>query len=123
MEDHEKKFIDNYEIKILNDKKRRARFSQFIPKVNDDFEQIYKTEIDSEKVYTLEIPESRLRALMEIEHRFYKYAQSDDARSLFYTIVDSLREEAALRKQYSAVTKAYEQYMASLGLVGYQRKY
>jgi hypothetical protein len=125
MEDFEKKFLENYEIRILNDTKRRAVSTQrfyFIDPKNADVVDTERVGYLNEKVYTLEIPESRLRTLMELEKKFYNYLNNGGERNMFELVMNKLREEASLRHQYPVVQKAYEHYSVALHLVGYERK-
>ena len=125
MEEYEKKFLENYEIKILNDNRRRARYTRprfFTDPTSADIVTSERVDIETERVFTLEIPESRLRTLMELEKRFYNYLDNGAERNMFDLIMEKLREETSLRKQYTTVQTAYEHYSNALHLVGYIRK-
>ena len=119
-----KKFCENYEVKILNDQKRFARYRrpQFFTEplnasiIRDDFD------MQTEKLYTVEIPESRLNTLIEMENRFMNFRNSDHSRDMFEMLMDKEREESHYRHTNVAVQKAYEQYSIMLNLAGYQRK-
>jgi hypothetical protein len=79
---------------------------------------------ETEQVYTVEIPEGRLRALIEMEKRFFKWQRHSQGEvDMFQTLMDKEREEAYLRSTKPAVQKAYEQYSIMLNLAGYQRKF
>ena len=111
---------------MLNDSKRRARYHppQFFtdPKRADIITRnmTYETEC----VYTVEIPEGRLRALIEMEQRFFKWQRHNRGEvDMFQTLMDKEREEAYYRSASPAVQKAYEQYSIMLNLAGYQRKF
>ncbi len=76
-----------------------------------------------QKVYTVQIPESRFRALVEMEQRFFgnhKHGYSD--ADMFSMLMEKEREESWHRQSNAAVQKAYEQYSIMLNLAGYQRK-
>jgi hypothetical protein len=78
---------------------------------------------ETEQVYTVEIPEGRFRALVEMEQRFFKWQRHNQGEvDMFQTLMDKEREEAHYRHTNSAVKKAYEQYSMLLNLAGYQRK-
>jgi hypothetical protein len=78
---------------------------------------------ETEQVYTLEIPEGRLRALVEMERRFFKLQRHSQGEiDMFQILMDKEREEANIRHTNTAVQKAYEQYSIMLNLAGYQRK-
>jgi len=119
-----KKFCENYEVKIINDQKRFARYRrpQFFTEplnasiIRDDMD------IQTEKLLTVEIPESRLTTLIEMENRFMNFRNSDHNRDMFEMLMDKEREEAHYRHTNAAVQKAYEQYSIMLNLAGYQRK-
>jgi hypothetical protein len=127
MNEELKHFCENYEVRILNDQKRRARYHP--PKFFTDPERadiIRKdvVEFETEKVYTLEIPEGRLRALIELERRFFKWQRHSSGEvDMFQTLMDKEREEAYYRSTNPAVQNAYEQYSIMLNLAGYQRKF
>lgn len=120
-------FCKNYEVRVLNDQKRRARYHP--PKFFTDPERadIIRNDIieyEHEQVYTLEIPEGRLRALIEMERRFFKWQRHSPGEiDMFQTLMDKEREESYYRQTNPAVQKAYEQYSIMLNLAGYQRKF
>jgi len=122
-----KQFCHNYEINILNNQKRRARYHP--PKFFTDPERadvIRKdiVEYETETVITIEIPEGRLKALIALEDRFFKWHHHSLGEiDMFQTLMDKEREEAYLRATNPAVQKAYEQYSIMLNLAGYQRKF
>ena len=127
MNEELKDFCRNYEVNVLNDTKRRARYSppQFFtdPTRADVFVREHMT-YETEQVYTVEIPEGRLRALIEMEQRFFKWQRHNRGEvDMFQTLMDKEREEAYYRSTNVAVQKAYEQYSLMLNLAGYQRKF
>lgn len=127
MDEELKQFCENYEIRVLNDQKRRARYHPpkfFTDPLQADLIRNDVVEYETEKVVTLEIPESRLRTLIELEKRFYKW-QTHTKREvdLFQTLMDKEREESYYRHTNVAVQKAYEQYSIMLNMAGYQRKF
>jgi len=127
VEDNLKQFCENYEVRVLNDQKRRARYHP--PKFFTDPERadIIRNDIvefEDERVYTVEIPEGRLRALVELERRFFKWQHHTRSEvDMFQTLMDKEREETFYRNSNEAVKKAYEQYSMMLNLAGYQRKF
>ena len=127
VEDNLKKFCENYEVRILNDTKRRARYHPprfFTDPMQADLIRNDIVEYETEKVIALEMPESRLRALVEMERRFYNWQRHTKTEvDMFETLMNKEREEAYLRATNPAVQKAYEQYSIMLNLVGYQRKF
>ena len=119
-------FCENYEVRVLNDSKRRARYHParfFTDPYRADIIQKDTVTYETEKVYTVEIPEGRLRTLVEMERKFFNYvAHHDKPIDMFQTLMDKEREEAHYRHINAAVQKAYEQYSIMLNLAGYQRK-
>lgn len=120
-------FCQNYEVQILNDQKRRARYHPprfFTEPERADIIRNDIVEYETEKVYTVDIPESRLRALVEMERRFFKWHNHNKGEiDLFQTLMDKEREESFYRQSNPAVQKAYEQYSIMLNLAGYQKKF
>ena len=124
MDEKLKKFCENYEVKIVNDQKRYARHRRpqfFTEPLNASIIQ-ETTDFQTEKLYTVDIPESRLNTLVEMENRFMNFRNSDHSRDMFELLMDKEREEAHYRFTNEAVQKAYEQYSIMLNLAGYQRK-
>ena len=119
-------FCKNYEVRVLNDQKRRARYHPprfFTEPERADIIRNDVVEYETEKVITLEIPEGRLRALVELEKRFFRWHNHSKGEiDMFQTLMDKEREEAHYRHTNLAVQKAYEQYSIMLNLAGYQRK-
>ena len=120
------KFCKNYEIYIVDDKKRRARYhppKYFTDPMRADIISRDFVEYETEKVFTVQIPESRFRALVEMEQRFFgnhNHGYSD--ADMFAMLMEKEREESWYRQSNAAVQKAYEQYSIMLNLAGYQRK-
>ena len=121
------KFCENYEVRVLNDSKRRARYHPprfFTDPSRADLIRNDIVEYETEQVYTVEIPEGRLRALVEMEQRFFKWQRHSKGEvDMFETLMNKEREEAHFRHTNSAVQKAYEQYSIMLNLAGCQKKF
>jgi len=126
MSEELKEFCENYEVRVLNDSKRRARYHP--PKFFTDPERadLIRNDIvkyETEQVFTIEIPEGRLRALVELERRFFKWQRHSQSEvDMFQTLMEKEREESYYRNTNPSVQKAYEQYSIMLNLAGYQRK-
>jgi hypothetical protein len=120
-------FCQNYEVRVLNDSKRRARYHPprfFTDPSRADLIRNDIVEYETERIYTVEIPEGRLRALIEMEQRFFKWQRHSKGEvDMFETLMNKEREEAHFRHTNSAVQKAYEQYSIMLNLAGYQKKF
>jgi hypothetical protein len=127
MNEELKQFYENYEIRVLNDSKVRARYHppQFFTDPNHaDIIRNDIVEYEKERVVTLEIPEGRLQALIEMEKRFFKWQYHTRSEvDLFQILMEKEREEAYHRNTNPAVQKAYEQYSIMLNLAGYERKF
>jgi len=122
MTDELKDFCRNYEVNVLNDQKRRARYHppQFFTDPNRaDLIRNDIVKYETEQVYTVEIPEGRLRALVEMEQRFFKWQRHSKGEvDMFETLMDKEREEAHYRHTNQAVKKAYQKYSKFLNLAG-----
>jgi hypothetical protein len=126
MDEQLKKFCKNYEVKVVNDTQRYARYrppSFFTDPKRADIIRNDLVDMQTETLFTVQIPESRLKALVELENRFYNHRNSDGMRDMFETLMDKEREETFYRNSNEAVKKAYEQYSIMLNLAGYQRKF
>lgn len=119
-------FCKNYEVRVVNDTQRHARYRPpTFFSVENDASIIRKDiiEYQTEKLYTLQIPESRLKTLVEMEKRFFgNHAHQFHHTDMFDILVNKEREESYYRNTNEAVKKAYEQYSIMLNLAGYQRK-
>lgn len=119
-------FCKNYEVKVVSDSGRYARYRPpvfFSDPTRADIIRNDLQEFQTEKLYTVQIPESRLETLIEMEKRFYNHRNSEGMRDMFETIMDKEREEAYLRNTNKAIQKAYEQYSMLLNLAGYRQKF
>jgi predicted glycosyltransferase len=127
MTEEQKEFYENYEVRVLNDTKHRARYHPASFFTTPERADIIRHDIEqfrTEKIITLEIPEGRLYTLIEMEKRFFKWHRHSNTEvDLFQTLMDKEREEAHYRHTNPAVQKAYEQYSIMLNLAGYQRKF
>jgi len=127
MDEQVKQFCENYEVRVLNDTKRRARYHPPMFFTDPERADIIRNDIveyEHERVITMEIPEGRLRALIELEKRFFKWQNHTRGEiDMFQILMDKEREEAFYRNTNPAVQKAYEQYSVMLNLAGYQRKF
>lgn len=120
------KFCENYEVKVVNDTGRYARYRPptfFTEPERADLIRRDLEEFRTEKLYTIQIPESRLQTLVELENRFYNHRNSEGMRNMFEVIMEKERDEMHLRNSNEAIKKAYEQYSILLNLAGYQRKF
>lgn len=125
MDDKLEKFCKNYEVRVVNDTGRYARYRPPVFFAERDRADIVHTDIIdhvTEKLYTVQIPESRLKTLVEMEERFFNYHTEHRGRDMFDILMEKEREEAYYRNTNEAVKKAYEQYSMMLHLAGYVKK-
>lgn len=118
------KFCKDYEVKVVNDSGRHARYRPptfFTDPTSADVIRTDIVDFQTETLYTLQIPESRLKTLIEMENRFFNH-RLDGVRDMFEMLMDKEREESFYRHNNESVKKAYEQYSIMLNLAGYQRK-
>ena len=127
MNEEQEQFCKNYEVRVLSDTKRRARYHPprfFTEPIRADIIRNDVVEYETERVITMEIPEGRLRTLIEMEKRFFKWHRHSSGEiDMFQMLMDKEREEANFRHTNPAVQKAYEQYSIMLNLAGYQKKF
>ena len=120
-----RKFCNHYEVKVLDSQKRYARYRPptfFTDPERADIIRNDMVEYETERLFTVQIPESRLRTLAEMEERVFNGRAGHEGRNLFEILMDKEREESFYRNTNAAVKKAYEQYSLMLNLAGYQRK-
>ena len=119
-------FCKNYETQIVDDQKRRGRNHPpryFTDPLRADIVRKDFVEYETEKVLTVQIPESRFCALVEMEQRFFgRHNHGYSDADMFAMLMEKEREESWHRQSNTAVQKAYEQYSIMLNLAGYQRK-
>ena len=119
-------FCKNYEVQIVDDQKRRARYHPpryFTDPLRADVISRDFVEYETEKVFTVQIPESRFQALVEMEQRFFgRHNHGYSDADMFAMLMEKEREESWHRQSNQSVQKAYEQYSIMLNLAGYQRK-
>lgn len=117
-----KKFLENYDVTVLNDtgRYRRDTVPSFFqdPKRANYIKKEFGSPENSETLYVIQIPESSLNNLIEIENRFFKgYEHGKGQLDLFNCMIEKERLENDLREQHSSVKKAYEQYSMLLNMV------
>jgi len=125
MDEKLKKFCKNYDVRIVNDTQRHARYRPPTFFSYESDASLVRNDIinyETEKLYTVQIPESRLKTLVEMEQRFFNH-RLEGVRDMFETLMDKEREEAYYRNTNEAVKKAYEHYSMLLNLTGYQKKF
>ena len=119
-----RKFCEHYEVQVLNDQNRTQRYRRpnfFGHPLDADVIDI-ASEFYEERLYTVQIPESRLKTLVEMEEMFFRAREHGQGKDMFDMLMEKEREERNFRNTNEAVKKAYEQYSMLLNLAGYQRK-
>ena len=125
MDPKTKRFCENYEMKVVNDTGRYARYRPPTFFTDPDRADIIRNDLQeftTEKLYTVQIPESSLKTLAEMEGRFFNNREDWGTRDMFEILMDKEREEAHFRHTNEAVRKAYENYSTMLHLAGYVKK-
>lgn len=120
-----KKFCSDYEVRILNDSKRYARHRPpvfFSEEFDSDIIRNDFLEYQTERLYTVEIPESKLNTLIDMETFFHNGRKDYQTRDMFEMLMQKEREERHLRYTNEAVRKAYENYSMMLHLAGFDKK-
>jgi hypothetical protein len=118
-------FCDHYDVRILDDQKRHARYHPpvfFSDSSRSDLVQTHFNQFETEKLYTVEIPESKLNTLVEMEGFFHNGRLDYKTRDMFEMLMEKERLERELRFRNEAVRKAYEQYSLMLHLAGFDKK-
>lgn len=71
----------------------------------------------NEKVYSIEITESRLKMLAELESAIVNSLRSTGKLDVHLSLLIEIEEEKQVREQYETVRTAYESYKLLLDLV------
>ncbi len=110
-------FVENHDIKVLHREPRYYRTvspTYFTYAYDRNFyDQNLTTR--TEYVYTLQIPESALNRLIEVDRRFFN-SDNSDRRDSFERWMDAQQRERELQKNNPAVREAYEKYCTLLHL-------
>ena len=113
------RFFDFYKIKMLNQKKGpRSRYCRFFNDPDDaDFVTYIKDEDqhDYENIMIVEISEYALTDLINL-HEIVNEGYGTSSRELARTLINRLMEEQDLRKRYTSVQQAWQQYSLMLHL-------
>jgi hypothetical protein len=119
-----KKFCERYLIKIIDANRRVAItwplhptiISYTDPDHNEHHDSTYRTQHDTEPLYTIQVPQSKLNAIAEVESIFYNNIDHVGHRRVFEAWMAAQEEDNRIRNKYPAVRQAYEQYMLLLRL-------
>ena len=98
MDEELKNFCTNYEVKVVDDQKRYQRYRPpiyFSDPTRADLIRDDIVEFKTERLYTLQIPESRLQSLVEMEKRFFAQHRHDrGAVDMFEMLMNKERKES-----------------------------
>ena len=115
-------FCYKYDITVLDDFKRAARYRYVSPlTLCADQSPPMGHDFASETLYTIAILESRLQQLIDIERIFFENA-GDQGRMLFQKLMKQHYSEQELRNNNPALKEAYEAYTLLMGLCGHQKQ-
>lgn len=122
MKDNLKSFIQDHRINILDDNKRAHRYTHMNTnffQFPDDYNMMTAVQamrFETEKLYTVEISESELERIADLESNVFNNMKDQGHYRMFETLMEQKQEEKALRNKYAAVSKAYENYSLMLKL-------
>lgn len=115
-----RKFFDKYDIKVLADSKKlpicRPMPNFFTDPIEKNLVRDFVPQYEVERIITVDIPESKLNRLSDIESTFFNNIEDVSARNLFDVWMNQQAEERRLRQEYEAVAEAYKQYSLMLNL-------
>lgn len=121
MSDHserKKSFCKKYDITIRDESRRFARLSPvnyFVDPMDKAYCE-YSVRSESEPLVTLEIPESKLNHIIDLEAMFYNNIDDVNRRRMFEVWYAQQVIEKDLRKKFPTVQAAYEAYSIVLAL-------
>lgn len=117
--DRLKSFCRKYLVNVISDYKRCVKYTAprytYNPEDDGKISNILR---DTEPLLTVEIPLSRLEALVDLENIFYNNITDDSKRAYFQVWMQRQEQEAQLRQKYPTIQAAYEQYCMTLNLCG-----
>lgn len=110
-------FVDNHDIKVLHQEPRyyRTAAPKYFAYASDKNFYEQNLTVQTEYVYTLQIPETALNRLIEIDRRFFN-SDNNDRRDTFGRWMDAQQRERELQRNNPAVREAYEKYCTLLHL-------
>ena len=124
VDDKLKKFCEHYEVKVVDTQGRYARYRRNAFFVDPERADMVESHVEqlTEPLYTIQIPESRLKTLIEMEERFMGFRPTENVRDMFDLLMEKEREESFYRNTNEAVRNAYKTYSTMLHLAGYVKK-
>ena len=110
--DKAKKFLYRYNMDIVDSNRRRQIYnmhSKYIARFDDEYLH-QPMHYETETLFTIQIPESRLEALVEFHDRAEDAIRQTGSMDMFNHFLRKQDEEREFREKHPAVQKAYEQY-------------
>ena len=119
----DRKFLDKYQIQILDSNKRCVRHrpvtnQYFTDPKNMDLVQSIPTH-DSEPLLTITIPQSRLQNLEKVDELLFHNHEDASVGRLLEIIMEQKAEERRIRENNAGVQEVYEHYSTLLHLSGW----
>lgn len=122
METSYKRFFYNNNISVLDVNSRKypvypSKY-EFNSTISDKSDLIVRTE----NLYVIQIPESNLKMLDEMERFVINNRSSPGYYDLFQNVLHDNFEERELRNKNAAVSNAYDNYVTLLTLAGFTKR-
>lgn len=109
-----KKFLYRYSMEIVDANRRQQKYYMpprySISARYDDDELYQKIQYESETLFTIQVPESKLEALVDFYDRAEDAIRHTGSMDMFNHFLQKQDEERAFREKHPAVQKVYEQY-------------
>jgi len=114
-------FCLDHQLRVVDTNKRaykhtKANINLF--KFREDYNK-YDSDfvtLETETLYTVEISESELQRIAEVEEQVFNNMKSQGRYNMFEILMEQKEQEKYLRDTYPAVKKAYEHYSLMLKL-------
>lgn len=109
-----KKFLYRYNMEIVDANRRQQRYYMppkysISPRYADD--ELYQPiRYETETLFTIQVPESKLEALVDFHSRAEDAMKYTGSMDMFSHFLQKQDDEKAFREKHPAVQKAYEQY-------------
>jgi hypothetical protein len=119
MNDNLKEFCKNHKIYIIDTNKKAYKttkvnvnyFKNFI-----DYDTIHNIAMVTEPLYTIEIAESELERISDLETQVLNHMRQHGHYYMFEQLMEQKQKEKYLQDKYPAVKKAYDHYKLLLKL-------
>lgn len=112
-------WLQYHKVLVLDTQKkayRSTRMNMNNFRILDTVQQQTAT-LETEPLYTIEISESELKKVAQIECDILDNLRRNGNLSFFERLIETERREESLRKAYPALKKAYDQYNIILKLI------